>query len=216
MQVESIQLAEKSFDVFTIAMIEAKYGTYAEQARSYIRVFKLFNSTPGRVVRAWVASLFILVQFVPDDQIRLALDIACLLTLTCFTLVLSFFEYQCVLQGSFRTSTKLELGSCLIIWSLVPVQYALGVPLLAFVRPVMLFVASEQLTMTLVLFVKCCWDIQTVLLLFFMVVVLSAIAVHVLYWQRFGQDPNVDSLLDSFMAMFIFLESQVPHPARNL
>ena len=72
----------------------------------------------------------------------------------------------------------------------------------------MLFVASEQLTMTLVLFLKCSLDIQTVLLLFFVVVVLSALAVHVLYWKRMGDEYNVDTFLDSFMAMIIFLESQ--------
>ena len=52
-------------------------------------------------------------------------------------------------------------------------------------------------------------DVQTMILLFFVIVVLAAITVNLLYWGRLdpASQVAVDTFLDSFNNVFIFLET---------
>ena len=163
--VEYIRLADGGYDVFTISMIEAK------QDDQHLKIFKTLTSKPAKQLYYLIAVIFIMNEFVTESAVQLTLDIVCLFILTIFSMSAAYFESAYTRQGIMRSSTSIQLVVVLALWILVLVNQVAGVPLLAFVRPVMLFMvraqeagchlfdqvcmqASETLTTTLWVFVQ--------------------------------------------------------------
>ena len=101
------------------------------------------------------------------------------------------------------------IGLTLAVWVLLIVEHSLGMQALGPFRPALLFVASPTLQSSLVLFANCVLAIRSALMLFFTVVMVSAILIFTLYAGRLDplEGDTTDSFFDCFIISYVYLES---------
>ena len=115
----------------------------------------------------------------------------------------------CLSAWLWQTSDLAGIVLTLVVWGLFIIEHSLGMPVLGPFRPALLFVASPTLQGSLVLFADCVLTIRSALMLFFTVVMVSAILIFTLYAGRLDslEGDTTNSFFDCFIISYVFLES---------
>ena len=202
---EYIVTANDGHDTYTIAALESRFG----QGSNRVKAARVHMSSKV-LVRA-LCAVFVMLAFVTDNRTQFLCDIFVLLLLTLHMCFGAYIERQ-TLQFS-RRATMFGIVATSLVWVLLIFGYATAeqdeISVITIVRPVMFFAAPCPLSQDLIVFLKCVWEVRSMLAFFFTMVVLTSELAFLLWSNKLDPDTGqvIDDFYSAFVGAYVFLES---------
>lgn len=203
---EYIVAANNGHDTFTIAALESRFG----QGSKTVQAARMHMSSKGLVHP--LCAVFVMMAFVTDKHTLFLCDIFVLLFLTLHMCFGAYIERQ-TLQFS-RRITMFGIVATILVWVLLIFGYATAeqddqISVVTVMRPVMFFAAPCPLSQDLIIFLKCVWEVRSMLAFFFTMVVLTSELAFMLWSNKLDPDTGqvVDDFYSTFVGAYVFLES---------
>ena len=163
-----------------------------------------------------MGGLFMVNEFLEHSPLLVSFDIVCMSTVLSIQSTALFIEYQ-TLEGKPHPRTMSNVIAVVVVCVLWEVGRGEGFNLIGPMRPVLLFASLHSMVATLHLFVTCVYEIRSVVAFVFASVIVLAAMVRKLYEGLLdAQGATCDNFLDSFVAVYTFLESLVAPPCLSI
>ena len=202
-------LKTKQQNPVMLLTIESMYSNRSWLGSFLVWYFNFSQCCLERYVSPWVGVLFMVNEFLEHSSWSISIDVLCMSIVLIIQSTTLFIEYQ-TLEGKPQVRTMSNVISVVVVCLSWEVGRGEGFNLIGPMRPVLLFSSLQSMVATLHLFATCVYEIRSVVAFVFASVVVLAAMVRKLYEGLLdNQAATCNNFLDSFVAVYTFLESLV-------